>query len=136
MKWVLSPLLYAAAAPVVFVASVAWFSFLQFRPLGRFEIFVVLLGSVAAGSLALVLLTIGLVRLEHLRPPTTRDHLRHCAWLYAGMALLTAIIVVTYDNEYCCALQWTLALLLDALAVYAAGINALTFFILAHRSRP
>lgn len=52
------------------------------------------------------------------------------------MVLLTAIIVATYDSEYCCTQQWTLAVVLDVLALYALVMNALTFFILTRRSRP
>lgn len=47
LKWVF-PLLYTASVPVLFVVSVAWFSFLEFRLFGRFEVLGAVLGSIAA----------------------------------------------------------------------------------------
>jgi uncharacterized membrane protein len=100
--------------------------------IGVIGLLLVFLGVV---TLIFVLLGIGLARLERLRPPTARDHLRHCALLYVGMALLGPFIIVAYDGRYCCSLQWALAALLSLVAAYAVIVDAVTIYALARRFR-
>lgn len=95
LRWALYPLVYAAVTPALFVASLASFGIFEMRPSGTIEVTGHALGLLLVITLALVLLGIGLVRLERLRPPTIRDHLRHRALLYRRIA-------VTYDGRYCC----------------------------------
>ncbi len=104
LKWVSSPRLYAAGGLSLFVVPLTSFAFLERQVSGNARVIGILLIFLEICSLILVLLGIGLAHLE-LRPPTMRDHLRHCALLYAGMVLLVPLIVATYGAQYCCHLQ-------------------------------
>ncbi len=48
-----------------------------------------------------------------------------------------AFIIVTYEAQYCCSLQWALAVLLSLVAAYAVAVDAVTiYYVLARRCRP
>lgn len=67
-----------------------------------------LLTSLLTNTLVFVLINVGLARIEHMRSPGIRDHLRFCAILYAGLVPLGIFLITEYDGRYCCGIQWTL----------------------------
>ncbi len=136
LRWALSPLLYAVGALSLFIIPIASLLSVERQVPGNAGLVGTLLAFLGLVSLISVLLGIGLARLERLRPPTARDHLRHCALLYNGMALLGPYVIVAYDGRYCCSLQWALAALLSLVAAYTVIVDAVTMYALARRFRP
>jgi hypothetical protein len=136
LRWVLSPLLYAVGALSLFIIPVASLASVERQAPDNAALIGTLLAFLGLVTLIFVFLGAGLVGLERLRPPTVRDHLRHCALLYVVMALLGPFIVVTHDGQYCCSLQWALAVLLSLVAAYAVVVDAATVYVLAHHFRP
>lgn len=134
-KWMVSPILYGAGAVSVFVVPVLLFVVLGGPIFGYVEVLGYLSGLLLVGSLILVLLDVGLARLEGLRSPGIRDHLRHCAVLYAGLMPLGVFVVFSYNGPSCCT-QSSIAAILSLAVVYAAAVDASTIYILArlHRS--
>ena len=134
-KWLASPVLYAAGALLVFVVPSILFERFVEPILGYVEVFGYLSGLLLINSLALVMLCRGIARLEHLRSPGILDHVRHCALLYISLGSLGSVVVSTYNSPSCCT-QTMLAVILSLALVYAAGLDAITIYIMARRSRP
>ena len=134
-KWLVSPVLYGAVALLVFVVPPIMFERFVEPILGYVEVFGYLSGLLLICSLALVMLCRGIGRLEHLRSPGILDHLRHCALLYISLVPLGIFVVSTYNSPSCCT-QTMIAVILSLALVYAAGLDAITLYIMARRSRP
>jgi hypothetical protein len=134
----LSPILYAASAPPMFILSLSLVAFLVH--VATYAWVWGLLASLLINTLVFVLVNVGLARIEHMRSPGIRDHLRLCAILYAGLVPLGIFLITGYDGRYCCALQWTLGAALFLVATYAIVLNALisTFYgdATRHLDRP
>jgi hypothetical protein len=102
-RWILSPILYAASVPLMFVLSLLLVAYLV--DLASYVWVLGLLAMLLIGTLVFVLVNMGLARIEHMQPPGIRDHLRLCAILYAGLVPLGIFLICRYDGRYCCALQ-------------------------------
>ncbi len=83
-RWILSPTLYAASVPPLFLAGVLLVAILVERTLGYVWVFAGLLALLVIDGLVFGLLSVGLARLERLRLPGILDHLRHCASALCG----------------------------------------------------
>lgn len=131
VRWILSPILYAASVPPMFVLFLLVVAILvEQAP------YVWVLGlSVLLwiSTLVFVLANVGLARIEHTYSPGIRDHLRRCAILYAGLVPLGFFLITGYDGRYCCALQWTLEAALFPVATYAIVVNASIIYVLRRR---
>ena len=134
-KWLVSPVLYGAVALLVFVVPPILFERFVEPILGYVEVFGYLSGLLLSSSLALVMLCRGIARLEHLQSPAILDHLRHCALLYMSLRPLGSVVASTYNSPSCCT-QTMIAVILSLALMYAAGLDAITLYIMARRSRP
>jgi hypothetical protein len=131
VRWILSPILYAASVPPMFVLSLLVVAFLV--DISPYAWVWGLLASLLISTLVFVLINVGLVHIEHMRSPGVRDHLRLCAILYAGLAPMGIFLITEYNGRYCCALRWTLGAALFPVATYAIVVNALIFYLLQRR---
>ena len=108
-----APFLYAAGLVVVMIGVMAALSFAE-RTVGFYgrdggsPNFTTLhlngdvIGAAATlviGGVVFGLLALMLVRLEGLRGPTIRDHLRHCTALYAILGTLMILLLATYEDQ-------------------------------------
>jgi hypothetical protein len=134
-NWAVSPVLYGAVAVLVFVIPPILFEHFVEPILGYVEVFGYLSGLLLICSLALVMLSRGIARLEHLRSPGILDHLHHCALLYISLVPLGIFVVSTYNSPSCCT-QTMIAVILSLALVYAAAVDAITIYIMARRSGP
>jgi hypothetical protein len=80
-----------------------------------------------------VVFNVCLARIEHMKSPGIRDHLRYCAILYAGLVPLGFFVITGYNGRYCCALQWTLGASLLPVARYAIVMNSLIVYVVRQR---
>ena len=74
-------------------------------------------------ALLLAVLDLTLYRLEQSQSPGLRDHARHCALLYAGIALVLVVLLAILDLE-AGMLQYDLGLALCAVAAYGILVDA------------
>ena len=79
---ILSPILYAASVPTMFVLPFLLVPLLVGRPPMAWVFGV--LGFGLVGTSVFVVFNACLARIEHMKSPGILDHLRYCAILYAG----------------------------------------------------
>lgn len=91
VRWILSPILYAASVPPVFVLSLLLVAFLVH--VAPYAWVWGLLANLLTSTVVFVLIKVGLVRVEHMRSPGIRGHLRLCAILYAGLVPLGIFLI-------------------------------------------
>ena len=128
---ILSPILYAASVPTMFVLSFLLIPLLVGRP-PMVWVFGVL-GFGLVGTSVFVVFNACLAHIEHMKSPGILDHLRYCAILYAGLVPLGFFTITGYNGRYCRALQWTLGATLLPVATYAIVLNALIVYVLRQR---
>jgi hypothetical protein len=124
VRWVLLPTLYGTATLPVVVASMFVVGRIE-RALGcgwaceiGGLIALLVVGAPLFGSLSL-----WLARVERLRGPALIDHLRHCAALYAGLAVLGYALASSHDTERY-GLHWADGAALFLAGAYAASVDA------------
>lgn len=138
---VLAPFLYAAGFVVVMMGVMAALSSAE-RTVGFYgrdggsPNFTTLRynGDVIAAAATLViggavfgLLALVLVRLERLRRPDLRDHLRHCTALYVILGTLVILLPATYEGQaaYGVSLGYAVAVVAFFTVGYAIAVDAL-----------
>ena len=133
-----SPVLYAVSVVPVIVGSVAAASLVA-RTIG-FDNFTTFRyrGDVAAAASVLVIggfvfgfLSQFLTWIEQLRPPTLRDHLRHCVALYVLLGTLAVPLVRMYEGAvaYGLSLGAGLAVAIFFTVGYAISIDAVVLLL-------
>jgi len=132
-----SPLLYGASCVCVFVAiivvatSPAVARYFDALP-GSSYVFenvalvVVLLLLVCA--LLFAVLDLALYGLERLRRPVPKDHLRHCALLYAGIVFVSVVLFAASDLQ-ARMLQYGLGFAVCAVAAYGILVDAVVVLL-------
>jgi magnesium-transporting ATPase (P-type) len=82
------------------------------------------------GGLVFGLLALVLVRLERLRRPAIRDHLRHCAALYVILGTLLILLLATYENQaaHGVSLGYAVAVVAFFTVGYAIAVDALVLW--------
>ncbi len=137
VRWVLLPALYAATTVPVLIASVlasfvgggaVWAFFCRFICGSSGLLALLLIGAPVFG-----LLSIGLARVERLRAPTLRDHLRYCVVLYAGLVVLGPVLATGYGLPRW-SLGWGLGVGLFLAGAYAVSVNAVVVYAIRQRS--
>ena len=136
-----APFLYTAGLVVVMIGVMAALSFVE-RTVGFYDrdggspnfttlryngdviaaAATLVIGGVVFGLLALVL-----VRLERLRRPDIRDHLRHCTALYVILGTLVILLPATYEGQaaHGVSLGYAVAVVAFFTVGYAIAVDAL-----------
>ncbi len=137
VRWVLLPSLYAATTMPVLLASVSasfvgggamWAFFCRFICGSSGLLALLLIGTPVFG-----LLSLGIARVERLRVPTLRDHLRHCVVLYAGLVVLGPVLATGYGLPRW-SLGWGLGVGLFLAGAYAASVDAVVLYAMRRRT--
>jgi hypothetical protein len=141
---VAAPFLYVAGLVVVMMGVMAALSFAE-RTVGFYEwdggspnfttlhyngdavgaAATLVIGGVVFGLLALLL-----VRLERLRRPAIRDHLRHCTALYVILGILVILLLATYEDQaaHGVSLGYAVAVVAFSTVGYAIAVDALVLW--------
>jgi hypothetical protein len=128
----LSPVLYLVAsvlAVIICVLAMIFLSAMAWIPLT--VLFVVPFPFVGA---VLAPCVWGLLRLERLPEPGLRDHVRHCALLYTGIAIVCAFLLA-YPGLRAGNLQYDAGITVCAAALCAILLNATVVFSMRRINR-
>ena len=83
--------------------------------------------------LSFTVLDLALYGLERVRSPVLKDHLRHCALLYAGVVLV--LLILTASNLQTGMLQYDLGLAVCALAASGILVDAAVVLLMRRLTR-